>query len=69
MNCTHSDRPNCLSLPSFGNPFMCIECWEKDVQPFLELLSKEPSKGNLYEYHGPEIMGSDGKYYREMRLK
>ena len=26
--CTHTDRPNCLSLPSMGNPFMCRECWD-----------------------------------------
>ena len=25
--------------------------------------------GNTYEYHGPEVMGSDGKSHREQRIK
>ena len=69
MTCTHSERPNCLSLPSIGNPFMCRECWDENVQPLLDSLPAEPRMGNLYEYHGPQVMGSDGKYYREQRLK
>ena len=32
-------------------------------------LGQAPSTGNTYEEHGPRIMGSDGKFYREQRLK
>lgn len=28
MTCTHTDRPNVLSLPSMGDPHMCRECWD-----------------------------------------
>ena len=69
MSCQHRDRPNVLSLPSLGNPHMCRECWDTNVQPKLDALPRPFPKGSEYEYHGPDIMGSDGKLYREQRLR
>lgn len=36
MTCTHTDRPNVLSLPSMGNPHCCRECWDSSVSKFFD---------------------------------
>lgn len=63
--CQHSDRPNCISLPSMGNPHMCRECWDNNVQPLLDAMPAEPLRGKIYEYRGPWIRQENGTLYRE----
>ena len=55
MACTHTDRPNVLSLPSIGNPHCCRECW--DAKPLTAFKGKrEAWDHNGYDY---QISGGD----------
>lgn len=56
--CTHTERPNVLSLPSMGNPHMCRECW--DLRFKGHKWAHTP-KGHTYKW----TMCRDGQFRQE----
>ena len=61
--CSHTERPNALSLQSIGNPFMCHECFDLRFKN-LKFPRHQPEAWERGNY-GPDI-GIDGSHgYRE----
>ena len=53
--------------PDYRLLSFCAECVQMNKDCYAE--DYKPGAGNTYEYCGPQIIGSDGKLYREQRLK
>ena len=68
MACQHLDRANVMFPPLAPK---CHACHYADWSAGKGWRGKLvlPRTGGDFEYHGPRIMGSDGKFYREQRLK
>ena len=63
MGCQHTDRQNVLSLPSMGNPHMCRECWDTNVQPKFDALPRSGDYKAAWESQSDYAYRGDALYF------